>query len=84
MAKSRIVKDFQGEPLTIADLPPAGTDRWTASKKANVLIAITNGILSLEEAERRYGLSTQEFLSWKAEYQVHGLPGLKARNVRRL
>ncbi len=63
MTQSRFAKDDQGAPLSVADLPKAGTIRWTPRLKAKVLIAIQNGLLSSAAAERMYALSTEELLS---------------------
>jgi len=82
MTLRRFVADYRGEPLSKADLPPADTARWTASKKANVVIAIRSGLLSLEEAERKYMLSTEELMSWKSAYDARGIEGLKATKLR--
>ena len=42
-----------GSPLTIADLPPEGTQRWVIRRKAEVVAAVRGGLLSLEEACKR-------------------------------
>lgn len=42
-----------GAPPTLADLPPAGMNRWTPSRKAQLARALESGLLSLEEAGRR-------------------------------
>ena len=55
-----------GSPLTVADLPPPGTQRWVIRRKAEVVAAVRGGLLSLEEACSRYVLTTEEFLSWQA------------------
>ena len=49
----------RGEAL--ADLPPPETRRWVARRKAQVVAAVRAGVLSLEEACRRYTLSAEEF-----------------------
>ncbi len=64
-----------GSPLTIADLPPANTRRWVIRRKAEVVAAVRGGLLSLEEACERYTLTVEEFLSWQASINDHGLAG---------
>jgi hypothetical protein len=39
-----------GIPLTLADLPPANTQRWVIRRKAEVVAAVRGGLLSFEEA----------------------------------
>jgi hypothetical protein len=68
----------EGEPLTIADLPPATCTRWIARRKSIIVIAVNNGLLSVGDACSRYGLSVPEFVGWQSSYAAHGLPGLKA------
>jgi len=71
-----------GSPLTIADLPPPGTQRWVIRRKAEVVAAVRGGLLSLEEACDRYTLTTEEFLSWQRSIDRHGLPGLRATRIQ--
>jgi Protein of unknown function (DUF1153) len=71
-----------GSPLTIADLPPPGTQRWVIRRKAEVVAAVRGGLLSLEEACERYTLTTEEFLSWQRSIDRHGLPGLRATRIQ--
>ena len=68
-----------GSPLTIADLPPPGTkEHWVIRRKALVVAAVRGGLLSLGEACNRYTLTIDEFLSWQAAVDQHGLAGLRA------
>ena len=64
------------KPLTIAELPAPGTKRWVARRKAEVVVAVEGGLLSLEEACRRYSLTIDEFLSWQILIDECGLAGL--------
>jgi len=52
-----------GTPLTLADLPPHTTRRWVIRRKAEVVMAVRGGLLTLEEACERYTLTVEEFLS---------------------
>ena len=52
-------------PLTAADLPTPDTKRWTVRRKAEVVAGVRGGLLSLDEAYRRYALDEREFLSWQ-------------------
>ncbi|MGQ3672382.1 CtrA inhibitor SciP [Xanthobacter sp. TB0136] len=71
-----------GGPLTIADLPPPDTRRWVIRRKAEVVAAVRGGLLSLDEACRRYTLTVDEFLSWQASIDRHGLPGLRTTRIQ--
>ena len=66
------------KPITAQDLPPADTKRWVIRRKAKVVAGVRAGIISLEEACRRYALSAEEFLSWERMMDRHGLAGLRA------
>ena len=78
----RYVIGPDGSPLTIADLPPKETKRWVIRRKAEVVAAVRDGLLSLDEACERYKLTVDEFLSWQRSIDRHGLPGLRATRVQ--
>lgn len=78
----RTVTLHDGSILTIADLPPANT-RWVASRKAIVVNAVSHGLISLDEALRRYSLTEEEFESWKLAIQKHGKAALKVTLLQR-
>lgn len=59
------------------DLPPAGTRRWVARRKAQVVEAVQSGMLRLDEALRRYDLSIEEFSLWKRRFYRSGVEGLR-------
>ena len=71
-----------GRPLTLDDLPPPDTKRWVSRRKAEVVAAVRCGLLSLEDACRRYNLSMEEFLSWQRLIESHGVPGLRATRLQ--
>jgi hypothetical protein len=58
-------------------LPLAG-DRWTIRRKAALIEAVRGGVITLEEACRRYQLSSEEFAGWLAAFEKHGIHGLRA------
>src|ERR1700759_3256867 len=68
--------------LSALDLPPANTKRWVIRRKAEVVAGVRNGIISLEEACRRYKLSIEEFLSWQRLIESHGLAGLRVTRLQ--
>jgi hypothetical protein len=71
-----------GSPLTMADLPPPNTRRWVIRRKAEVVAAVRGGLLSLDEACRRYTLTVEEFLAWQRAIDRHGLAGLRATRLQ--
>jgi hypothetical protein len=60
-------------------LPPPNTKRWVARRKAAVVEAVSSGVITLEEACRRYQLSEEEFFAWQRALEAYGVPGLRAR-----
>ncbi len=78
----RLVIGPEGQPLTLADLPPSNTHRWVTKRKAVVVAAVKAGLLSLEDACSRYTLSTEEFQSWQSLIEQHGIPGLRATRIQ--
>ena len=63
--------------VTLPTLPPAGTRRWVARRKAQVVEAVMSGMLKLDEALRRYELSIEEFSVWKRRFYRSGVDGLR-------
>jgi transposase-like protein len=68
--------------MTLADLPPPDTKRWVASRKAAVVAAVRQGLISEDEACGRYGLSPEEFESWRAALNEHGVGALRATRLQ--
>lgn len=79
----RMVSLPDGSVMTRADLPPVDTRRWVASRKATVVKAIVAGLISADEARRRYGLSEEELESWQMAVLHHGEVALKATSVQK-
>lgn len=72
-----------GRVMSQADLPPANTRRWVASRKAAVVRGVLYGLISKEEALRRYGLSDEEFMEWCQLIASHGESALKATALQK-
>ncbi len=72
-----------GSIMTRADLPPKETRRWVASRKAAVVRAVRHGLVTLDEAKERYGLSDEEFESWATAVSEHGEQALKATALQK-
>lgn len=71
-----------GRRLTLSDLPSPNTKRWVIRRKAQVVMAVRGGLLTLDEACERYDLSVEEFLSWQRMIDRHGLPGLRVTRIQ--
>lgn len=65
------------------DLPPPGTTRWVARRKAAVVAAVEQRVLTLEEACKLYDLSVEEFSSWRDALEKHGLNALRSTALKR-
>lgn len=73
-----------GTVMTRADLPARDTRRWVASRKAAVVRAVEHGLITREEAQRRYALSAEEYDEWVRAVRAHGEAGLKVTAIQRL
>jgi hypothetical protein len=71
-----------GAPLTLDDLPPANTQRWVIRRKAEVVAAVRGGLLSLDDACEKYGLTNEEFLAWQQSIDRYGLAGLRTTRIQ--
>ena len=71
-----------GKPLAVDNLPAAGTKRWVIRRKAEVVTAVHNGLIGMDEACERYRLSVEEFLNWQQLIESHGLRGLRVTRTQ--
>ena len=72
-----------GSVMTQADLPVEKTRRWVASRKAAVVRGVLYGLLSEDEALKKYSLSKDEFHEWVRAVSLHGEAALKATAVQK-
>jgi Protein of unknown function (DUF1153) len=72
-----------GRILTRETLPSPDTRRWNPFRKAEIVAAVTGGLISMEEACTRYRLTTDEFLGWQRLADRHGLRGLRVTWIQR-
>lgn len=79
----RAVKLPDGTTMTRADLPPASTQRWVASRKAAVVRGVLYGLITESEAKKRYALSDEEFRAWVTAVTRHGEKALKATALKK-
>lgn len=73
----RVVTLSDGSQMTRADLPPSGTTRWVARRKAAVVRGVQSGLIGREEAMETYSLSEEELDGWVQAIDAHGPNGLK-------
>lgn len=78
----RAVTLADGRVMTRADLPPAETTRWVASRKAAVVHGVAAGLISERDALARWSLSEDEFTSWQQAVEAHGEAALKATQLQ--
>ncbi|WP_294198516.1 DUF1153 domain-containing protein [uncultured Sphingomonas sp.] len=71
-----------GEPLTLDTLPPANTTRWVVRRKAEVVAAVSGGLLSVDDVCTRYGLTVEEFAGWQRAIDRSGMPGLRVTRIQ--
>ena len=76
---SRVVGP-EGLVLTLASLPSRNA-RWVPRRKAEVVVAVSGGILTMAEACERYAISSDEFAEWERAYEQGGLPRLRNRRI---
>lgn len=79
----RAVRLPDGSIMTRADLPPANTRRWVASRKAAVVRGVAYGLIGLDEALKTYNLSEEEYMEWKTAVDRHGEAALKATALQK-
>ena len=77
----------RGEPLphpsaNPPDLPPSDTKRWVARRKAEIVDAVRNGKMNIEDACRYYRLSAEEFAAWERAIEAHGVAGLRVTRLQ--
>ena len=72
-----------GSIMTRADLPPANTQRWVASRKAVVVRGVLYGLITTSEAKTRYGICDEEFNSWVAAVAEFGDDALKVTTIKK-
>ena len=81
-ARSGDIGILGGVPKSLDELPPPGTRRWVIRRKAEVVAGVRAGLITLEEACKRYSLSVEEFLSWQRSIDRHGLRGLRTTRIQ--
>jgi transposase len=51
-------------------------------RKAEVVAAVNGGLLSVDQACKRYSVSLEEFTSWQRAVERSGMPGLRVTRLK--
>ena len=78
----RTVKLPSGRVICQTDLPNGAKQRWVASMKELVVLAIQHGLLTRKEAKDRYCLSDEELTNWETTLVLRGKNGLKVTRLQ--
>jgi hypothetical protein len=82
-----VSRGAKARQITLESLPALTGTRWSIRRKTDVVMAVLDGVLSFDDACRRYAMSAEEFLSWqdlvtrrslKATYRPRGARGSAA------
>ncbi len=76
------ITESKGDAITLDSLLGSNTTRWVTSRKSQLIAAINGGLLTIEEASRRYRLTLDELTEWQTAFERHGPKGLKATLVQ--
>lgn len=71
-----------GRRLTINDLPPPETRRWVTRRKAEVIAAVRGGLITMDDACKKWSLTEEELASWQRLFDRGGLKDLRATKIR--
>jgi hypothetical protein len=69
-----------GRLITLAQLPRRGLKRWLPRHKAVVVAAVRHGLLTFDEACKRYAPYAEKYLSWHGSFDAARSP--EARTIK--
>jgi hypothetical protein len=83
LAGSNVIRDpgVEVEPKFLAASPPP--KRWVPHRKAEIVAAVRNGYLTLDDALERYSLTIDEYMTWRHGLDLFGLAGLRVNEIQR-
>lgn len=67
----------RSQPAPPPALEPEKFERWTAQRKAAIILDVLKGKISVPQAARKYGFTHSEFREWTEEYHRAGVDALK-------
>lgn len=70
-----------GVVLTRETMPEPGR-RWTPLRKAQVIYATRNGLMTIAEVCEKYTLTDEEFMGWCSLFDRHGIDGLRSNSLK--
>ena len=68
--------------MMLNELPPPDTKRWVIKRKAAVVAAVKNGVITLDDVCWLYDISAEEFLIWQEMVDKHGIRGLRVTKLQ--
>lgn len=57
--------------------------RWTANRKAEIVSAFEEGLITLADLAEHHEITLEEFDEWRRLYHDHGPAGLRATKLYR-
>jgi Protein of unknown function (DUF1153) len=83
LAKPNSIRDLGSAKGANFPFPSPRPKRWVSHRKAEVVTAVNNGYLSLEDALDRYELTIDEYMTWRHGLDLFGLAGLRVSEIQR-
>ena len=74
--------DSRRYQMMLNELPPPDTIRWVVRRKAAVVAAVKNGVITLDDVCWLYDISVEEFLTWQEMIEKHGVRGLRVTKLQ--
>ncbi len=74
--------DRRRNQMMLNELPPPDTVRWVVRRKAAVVAAVKNGVITLDDVCWLYDISVEEFLTWQEMIKKHGVRGLRVTRLQ--
>jgi hypothetical protein len=81
-SNSRKLAERERDLLACSELPEPDTQRWTPTRKAQIVLALRSGLLTFDEACKRYGLAAEELACWERSFVWGGRRGLTRAGMR--
>lgn len=72
-----------GQRLTLEKLPRPGFRHWLPLRKAEVVAAVSGGLLTIDEALKRYNMTIEEYAGWERAVKRFGVHGLRTTRMGR-
>lgn len=80
--RPKVTRGARGNVVSLADLPPTSTIRWTPRRKEIVVDAVRGGLLTEKELLDRYLISAEEYRTWsKAHAEMAPLTKLRTTDL---